>query len=97
MNILGGSAKNWRIQHNRLHHTFTNVHDMDPDVSPIGLLRFSPDAPLKNTQLQHIYAWFFYGLMTISWSTNKEFKQLNDFKRDSIISKKDMAHLCLRW
>ena len=40
LNLMGGSAKNWRIQHNRLHHTFTNVHEMDPDVSPMGLFVF---------------------------------------------------------
>ena len=75
LNILGGSAKNWRIQHNRLHHTFTNIHEMDPDVSPMGLLRFSPDAPLKKIhRLQYIYAWFFYGLMTLSWTFMKDFK-----------------------
>ena len=96
LNLMGGSAKNWRIQHNRLHHTFTNVHEMDPDVSPMGLLRFSPDAPLKKIhKLQHIYAWFFYGLMTFSWATNKEFKQLNDFKRDGFINKKEYTPLML--
>lgn len=90
LNFLGGSAKNWKIQHNRLHHTFTNVHDLDPDVSPVGLLRFSPKAPLKKFhRFQHIYAWFFYGLMTISWATNKEFKQLNDFLKDGVIKKKE--------
>ena len=96
LNLMGGSAKNWRIQHNRLHHTFTNVHELDPDVSPMGLLRFSPDAPLKKIhKLQHIYAWFFYGLMTFSWATNKEFKQLNDFKKDGFISKKEYTPLML--
>ena len=29
LNLVGGSAKNWRIQHNKLHHTYTNVHEMD--------------------------------------------------------------------
>ena len=96
LNILGGSAKNWRIQHNRLHHTFTNIHEMDPDVSPMGLLRFSPDAPLKKIhRLQYIYAWFFYGLMTFSWATNKEFKQLNDFKKNGFVSKKEYVPLML--
>ena len=46
LNLVGGSAKNWRIQHNKLHHTFTNVHEMDPDVSPLPMLRFSPKAKL---------------------------------------------------
>ena len=35
---------------------------MDPDVSPIGLLRFSPDAPLKSTQAT-TYLRGFSGLM----------------------------------
>jgi linoleoyl-CoA desaturase len=90
LNALAGSAKNWRVQHNRLHHTYTNVHDMDPDVSPAPMLRFSPDAPLKKIhKLQHIYAWFFYSLMTVSWSTAKEFIQLNGFKRDGVIQKSE--------
>lgn len=94
LNFLGGSAKNWKIQHNRLHHTYTNIHDMDPDVSPMGLLRFSPDAPLKKIhRLQHFYAWFLYGLMTFSWATDKEFKQLNEFKRDGVIDKKEYRSL----
>ena len=45
LNMVGGSSKNWKIQHNRMHHTFTNVHDMDPDVgSGQPMLRFSPQA-----------------------------------------------------
>ncbi len=96
LNFLGGSAKNWKIQHNRLHHTYTNIHDMDPDVSPMGLLRFSPDAPLKSIhKIQHLYAWLLYGLMTFSWATDKEFKQLNDFKKDGVINKKEYNGLML--
>lgn len=96
LNFLGGSAKNWRIQHNRLHHTYTNVHDHDPDVSPLGVLRFTPDAPLKKIhRYQYIYAWFFYGLMTISWSTNKEFKQTKDFLKQGIIKEKEYYQLML--
>ena len=60
LNLVGGSAKNWRIQHNKLHHTFTNVPEMDPDVSPLPMLRFSPKAKLFTIhKYQHIYAWFF--------------------------------------
>ncbi|MGC6427944.1 MAG: fatty acid desaturase family protein [Flavobacteriales bacterium] len=96
LNFLGGSAKNWKIQHNRLHHTFTNIDGLDPDVTPVPLLRFSPTAPIKKIhKFQHIYAWFFYCLMTISWATNKEFKQLNDFRRDNVITKKEYLPLML--
>jgi len=58
--ILGGYHKNWRIQHNVLHHSFTNVHDMDEDIAPIGVLRFSPNEPHKKIhKYQLFYAWFF--------------------------------------
>ena len=30
--------------------------------------------------------------MTFSWATNKEFKQLNDFKKDGFVSKKNIHH-----
>ena len=60
LNMVGGSAKNWKIQHNRMHHTYTNVHDMDPDISPMPMLRFSPSAKHYGIhKYQHIYAWFF--------------------------------------
>ena len=94
LNFLGGSAKNWRIQHNKLHHTFTNIHDMDPDVGPVPILRFSPDTPmLKVHKFQHIYAWFFYGLMSLSWATIKEFRQTADFKKRGLINSKEYVSL----
>jgi len=34
MIFLGGSDVNWRIQHNILHHTYTNVTGMDEDINP---------------------------------------------------------------
>ena len=32
--LLGGNDANWRIQHNVLHHTYTNVNNMDEDIAP---------------------------------------------------------------
>nr|MBP8155934.1 fatty acid desaturase [Leadbetterella sp.] len=29
--FLGGNAYNWEMQHNTLHHTYTNILDMDED------------------------------------------------------------------
>jgi linoleoyl-CoA desaturase len=73
---------NWKHQHNTLHHGFTNVDGHDEDIAPLGILRFSPHRPLyKIHRYQHLYAWFFYGLMTISWSTVKDFRQLHRFKK----------------
>lgn len=82
---LGGFPPNWRQQHNVMHHKYTNIDGYDEDINPINILRFSPHKPLKKIhKYQHIYAWFFYGLMTFSWSTNKDFRQLSDYKKSGI-------------
>ena len=65
--LLGGFPPNWRFQHNTLHHGYTNIEGQDGDIEPVGILRFSPHQPLKTIhRYQNLYAWFFYGLMTIS-------------------------------
>jgi linoleoyl-CoA desaturase len=80
--FLGGYPPTWRYQHNTLHHGFTNIDGQDEDINPMGLLRFSPHQPLhKIHRLQQYYAWFFYGLMTFSWVTMKDFKQLLSYKK----------------
>lgn len=77
MGLVAGYSLNWRIQHNIIHHTFTNVHDHDEDISSIGLLRFEPHVKRKSIhRFQFLYAWFFYSLMTLMWSTIKDFQQI---------------------
>lgn len=79
--LLGGFPTNWRYQHNTLHHGFTNIEGHDEDIAPPGILRFSPHSPFKKIhRYQHIYAWFFYSLMTISWIVAKDFKRLKKYK-----------------
>lgn len=73
MYILGSNTFNWKIQHNVLHHAYTNITEVDEDIDSRGLLRFSEHAPLKKIhKYQYIHAFFFYGLLTIV-------KLLNDF------------------
>jgi len=81
--LLGGSPHTWQHQHNTLHHGFTNVDGHDEDIDPGSLLRFSPHKPLlKIHKYQHIYAWVLYGLMTLTWVTTKDFRQLIQYKKD---------------
>ena len=78
--LLGGYPPTWRYQHNTLHHGFTNIDGEDEDIAPPGFLRFSPNTPLKSIhKFQFLYAWFFYSLMTVSWITAKDFKQLKRY------------------
>ena len=71
--LLGSNVLNWKIQHNVLHHTYTNISGLDEDINSKGPIRLAEFKPLKNHhRYQFIYAFAFYGLMTIA-------KLLNDF------------------
>ena len=85
--LLGGNDANWRIQHNVLHHTYTNVNNMDEDIAPPPfILRFSPHTKrLKIHRFQHIYAYFFYGLMTIMWFVSKDYQQAKRYHEMDLV------------
>jgi len=84
MYILGANILNWRIQHNMLHHTYTNIADYDQDIDSKGPIRLSEQAPFKPFhRWQHIHAFFFYGLMTLS-KLFQDFPQLAEYNRRGI-------------
>lgn len=86
MFLLGGSDVNWRIQHNVLHHTYTNVSGMDEDIHAGAILRFSPhDKRRYLHRFQHFYAWFLYGLMTLMWFLTKDYKQAARYHKMGLI------------
>lgn len=86
LDLVGGSSAMWKIQHNVLHHSFTNIDGLDEDIDTPGILRFSPDRPLKKVhRLQFIYAWFFYGVMTLFWMTAKDWLALARYKKKGLI------------
>jgi linoleoyl-CoA desaturase len=85
LNLVGANAFNWKIQHNVLHHTFTNVHEEDEDISPRGALRLTPHSAWKKIhKYQFIYAWFLYGLMTIVWLFFKDFVRIVHYHKTGL-------------
>lgn len=79
--LLGSHVLNWKIQHNILHHTYTNIEGYDLDIASKGPIRFSEHAPIRKIhRYQYIYAFFLYGLTTIS-KLIKDFTQLIEFNR----------------
>lgn len=97
LNLIGGNAFNWKVQHNVLHHTYTNVHDADEDISPRGILRMHPSSNWKFFhRFQHLYAWFFYGLMTIVWISVKDFVRIIRYQKDGM-AKKQQANIVIEW
>jgi linoleoyl-CoA desaturase len=90
--FLGGSDVNWRIQHNVLHHTYTNVSGMDEDINPGAILRFSPHEKRRYLhRFQHFYAWFLYGLMTLMWFLTKDYKQAARYNKMGLIQTQKMT------
>ena len=86
INLVGGYALNWKIQHNVLHHSYTNIANYDEDIDTAGIMRFSPHQPLKSFfKYQIYYAWFFYGLMTFFWATYKDFAQLVRYNKKGLL------------
>jgi linoleoyl-CoA desaturase len=84
MYLLGSNVFNWKIQHNFLHHAYTNIEGFDQDIASRGPIRLSQFAPLKKFHhYQYIHAFFFYGLMTIS-KLIKDFTQLLEFNQEGI-------------
>ena len=84
MFILGSNVLNWKIQHNLLHHTYTNIYGYDQDISTKAAIRLCDHAPLKKYhRFQFIYAFLLYGLMTIS-KLFSDLTQLLEFNRRGI-------------
>lgn len=97
LNMIGANAFNWKMQHNVMHHSYTNIHDEDEDISPRGVLRFSPETRWKPIhRYQFIYAWFLYGLMTIVWLVARDFIRIIRYHRNGLAKKQD-ANIRQEW
>jgi len=71
---FGISRTWWRAKHNQLHHSFTNVHEVDDDLDFGRLLRLTPYQERRWWHRhQHVYAWFLYPLLYIAMLVNGDF------------------------
>ncbi|MFQ5605329.1 MAG: fatty acid desaturase family protein [bacterium] len=71
LDLIGGSNMFWRHKHNILHHTYTNISELDDDIQVFGILRFCPQQPWRPWhRFQHWYAFPIYSLMTLLWVTS---------------------------
>lgn len=85
LNYIGGYHINWKIQHNVLHHSFTNIEGFDEDIEK-PVMRFSPNQ--KNKWLfrfQAFYASFFYAILTIYWLIFKDFEQIFKYSKRKLL------------
>jgi len=80
--ILAGNVYNWQVQHNVLHHTYTNIHGHDEDLEAGRILRFTKHTKWrKHHKFQHYYSILLYGLLTINWAITTDFLQMHRYMK----------------
>ncbi|MDB5038578.1 MAG: fatty acid desaturase [Bacteriovoracaceae bacterium] len=88
--LLGADVHNWKVLHNIIHHSYTNIPEADGDLHPVPFLRFSPGTPKKKMhKYQHYYALFLYGLTSLMWVFKKDYVHIR--KKQHLIYKKRPA------
>ncbi len=73
--LLGANGYIWKITHNIIHHTYTNIHGHDEDLEVAEFIRLSPHSEYKMIhRFQHILAFFAYSMATLFWVFIKDYK-----------------------
>lgn len=73
--LCGANGYMWKITHNVIHHTYTNIEGIDEDLTVSPLLRLSPASAYKPMhRYQHLYAFAAYSMSTLFWVFVKDYK-----------------------
>jgi linoleoyl-CoA desaturase len=68
LDLVGGSSVLWRVKHGILHHSYTNLDELDDDIDTNGLLRLHPSQPHRPYhRYQTLYALPLYSLLALHW------------------------------
>ena len=90
--FIGSESAIWKIEHNMLHHGFTNVEEIDQDINPRFLFRFSSNQPLRwFHRFQAFYAPLLYGLLLFEWLSIKDFMKIKEYSDLKLISTRRKA------
>ena len=91
INFLGAYHVNWKIQHNLLHHSYTNIDEHDMDIeNPI--MRFSPEQEFNSKfKYQAFYAPFLYSIMTLYWFVSKDFERIFMYREKDLLSSQGLT------
>ncbi|MCX6352906.1 MAG: acyl-CoA desaturase [Bacteroidetes bacterium] len=80
-NLIGANDYLWKLKHNILHHTYTNIFEHDDDLDVSKFLRFSPHAPYHwYHRVQHITAFIGYCLQSMLWVFINDFGKLFQYQ-----------------
>ncbi len=88
--LLGANGYMWKITHNVVHHTYTNIQGVDGDLEVSPYLRLSPRSAYRPIhRYQHWYAFAAYSLSTLVWVLLKDYRY---FLRGELGPYKDKKH-----
>ena len=99
MNALGSNAFIWKIKHNIIHHTYTNIDGVDDDLSNGPLLRLCPTQKWRPIhRYQFLYMFILYSVSTLAWMLGSDFyKYFSKKIHNTPISKIDLKEHVIFW
>ena len=72
--LVGANGYIWKITHNIIHHTYTNIHGHDEDLEVAEFIRLSPHTEHKPIhRFQHFLAFPAYSFATFFWVFVKDY------------------------
>ncbi len=72
--LIGANGYIWKITHNIIHHTYTNIHGHDEDLEVAEFIRLSPHSEYKPVhKFQHLLAFPAYSFATLFWVFVKDY------------------------
>jgi linoleoyl-CoA desaturase len=80
--ILAGNVHNWQVQHNVLHHTYTNIPGHDEDLDAGRIIRFTKrQNGILSIASNNIILCFIW-LLTFNWAITTDFRQMTYLKEN---------------
>ena len=96
IHFIGGSRENWKIQHNVLHHSFTNIEGLDEDIET-AVMRMAPSQERKPIhKYQAYYAPLAYGIMTMYWAVSKDFEGIKKYNELNLLERQGLDYKKLK-
>ena len=93
--LMGANGYIWKITHNVVHHTYTNIHGHDEDLEVAEFIRLSPHTEYKWIhKFQHILAFFAYSFATLFWVFIKDYRY---FFKENLGPYENKSHPVSEW
>jgi linoleoyl-CoA desaturase len=74
LNLMGGSSMMWKMKHNVIHHTYTNIEGQDDDIDIKPFIRTNENQKRYwFHKYQHIYFPVLYSLTLLWWVFQRDF------------------------